>query len=200
MGGRVFNSAVRLFLKYFEPLGVGIVPPITTHNMVYEDDPILTNFRRCRLFNHCNDRVKVILHPQFLRSDNTLLPIDYTDFMKGCDLGVFPSYYEPWGYTPAECISMGIPCISTNLSGFGRYMEDLNIAHLGQQHGVYVIDRRFQSLEESIHQLRDVMFYQTGLSRLESVIQRQHTLSLSHYHDWSNVYPAYQKARAMASK
>ena len=79
-------------------------------------------------------------------------------------------------------------------------MEELNIADLGHQHGVYVIDRRFQSLEESILQLADVMFYQTGLSQSESLSQRQHTLSLSHYHDWASMYPNYRKARAMASK
>jgi len=60
---------------------------------------------------------QVIFHPEFLSSTNPLFGLDYEDFVRGCHLGVFPSYYEPWGYTPAECTVMGIPSISTNLSG-----------------------------------------------------------------------------------
>ena len=59
----------------------------------------------------------MIFHPEFLSSTNPLFGLDYEDFVRGCHLGVFPSYYEPWGYTPAECTVMGIPSISTNLSG-----------------------------------------------------------------------------------
>jgi glycosyltransferase involved in cell wall biosynthesis len=60
---------------------------------------------------------QVIFHPEFLSSTNPLFGLDYEDFVRGCHLGVFPSYYEPWGYTPAECTVMGIPSITTNLSG-----------------------------------------------------------------------------------
>ena len=48
----------------------------------------------------------------------------FAEFVRGCHMGVFPSYYEPWGYTPAECTIMGIPSVTTNLSGFGCYMEE----------------------------------------------------------------------------
>lgn len=94
------------------------LPPITTHNVVEDwKDPVLTSLRRCNLFNSTNDRVKVIFHPEFLSSTNPLFGLDYEEFVRGCHLGVFPSYYEPWGYTPAECTVMGIPSITTNLSG-----------------------------------------------------------------------------------
>ena len=94
--------------------------------------------RRCHLFNNHHDRVKVskknfffqiffdilnkfilqvIFHPEFLNSTNPLFGLDYQEFVRGCHLGVFPSYYEPWGYTPAECTIMGIPSVTTNLSG-----------------------------------------------------------------------------------
>lgn len=100
-------------------------PPVCTHNMLDDSsDPILTTIRRIGLFNSSADRVKVIFHPEFLSSTSPLLPVDYEEFVRGCHLGVFPSYYEPWGYTPAECTVMGIPSISTNLSGFGCFMEE----------------------------------------------------------------------------
>uniref|UniRef100_A0A4W5QRM4 Glycogen [starch] synthase n=1 Tax=Hucho hucho TaxID=62062 RepID=A0A4W5QRM4_9TELE len=78
-------------------------PPICTHNMLEDsNDPILTCIRRIGLFNSSADRVKVIFHPEFLSSTSPLLPMDYEEFVRGCHLGVFPSYYEPWGYTPGD--------------------------------------------------------------------------------------------------
>ncbi|CAF1549148.1 unnamed protein product, partial [Didymodactylos carnosus] len=82
------------------------------------------SLRRYQLFNNRSDRVKVIFYPEFLRSTNPLLPLDYEEFVCGCHLGVLPSYYEPWGYSPAECTVMGVPVITTNLSGFGCFMEE----------------------------------------------------------------------------
>ena len=140
--------------------GAGSLPPITTHNIVDDNlDPIMNAFRRCQLFNNHHDRVKVrmhnqccqlpnflrnffqvIFHPEFLNSTNPLFGLDYQDFVRGCHLGVFPSYYEPWGYTPAECTIMGIPSITTNLSGFGCFMRD-QISD-PQSYGIYIVDRR----------------------------------------------------------
>lgn len=80
------------------------LPPIVTHNMVDDSaDPIINQIRRVQLFNRGSDRVKVIFHPDFLNSNNPILGLDYEEFVRGCHMGVFPSYYEPWGYTPAEC-------------------------------------------------------------------------------------------------
>lgn len=79
------------------------LPPVVTHNMADDaNDPILNQIRRVKLFNHNHDRVKVVFHPDFLNSNNPILGLDYEEFVRGCHLGVFPSYYEPWGYTPAE--------------------------------------------------------------------------------------------------
>ena len=80
------------------------LPPVTTHNMADDhNNPILTQIRRMKLFNHSSDCIKVIFHPDFLNSNNPILGMDYEEFVRGCHLGVFPSYYEPWGYTPVEC-------------------------------------------------------------------------------------------------
>ncbi|VEN50688.1 unnamed protein product [Callosobruchus maculatus] len=90
------------------------MPPITTHNVVDDwNDPVLNAVRRCNLFNTTYDRVKIVFHPEFLSSTNPLFGLDYDEFVRGCHLGVFPSYYEPWGYTPAECTVMGIPSRTT---------------------------------------------------------------------------------------
>jgi glycogen synthase len=80
------------------------LPAVTTHNMSDDsNDPILNQVRRVKLFNSSHDRVKIVFHPDFLNANNPVLGMDYEEFVRGCHLGVFPSYYEPWGYTPAEC-------------------------------------------------------------------------------------------------
>eukprot|EP00834_Sanchytrium_tribonematis_P006738 NODE_527_length_6442_cov_0.831941.p1 type:complete len:631 gc:universal NODE_527_length_6442_cov_0.831941:2757-4649(+) len=75
-------------------------PAVTTHNIVNShSDEILQNIRRLQLFNLSHDRVKIIYHPEFLNVNSPLFPIEYEEFVRGCHLGVFPSFYEPWGYT-----------------------------------------------------------------------------------------------------
>ncbi|XP_011496033.1 PREDICTED: glycogen [starch] synthase isoform X2 [Ceratosolen solmsi marchali] len=170
------------------------LPPVTTHNITDDwSDPVLNSFRRCNLFNTINDRVKVVFHPEFLSSTNPLFGLDYEEFVRGCHLGVFPSYYEPWGYTPAECTVMGIPSITTNLSGFGCFMQE----HVADpmSYGIYIVDRRFISLEESVQQLAQYMFDFSRLTRRQRIIQRNRTERLSDLLDWRNLGIYYQHAR-----
>ncbi|CAF2631450.1 unnamed protein product [Rotaria sp. Silwood2] len=172
------------------------LPPICTHNVCDDiNDPILNALRRCQLFNARFDRVKVIFHPEFLRSTSPLLPLDYEEFVRGCHLGVFPSYYEPWGYTPAECTVMGIPSISTNLSGFGCFMEE----HVSepQTYGIYVVDRRYKGPEESCQQLSQYMFDFSQLTRRQRIILRNRTERLSELLDWNTLGIYYYRARQM---
>ncbi|KAL5007780.1 hypothetical protein ScPMuIL_016586 [Solemya velum] len=173
------------------------MPPICTHNVVEDrHDDVLNALRRCQLFNNRSDRVKVVFHPEFLNSTNPLFGLDYEEFVRGCHLGVFPSYYEPWGYTPAECTVMGIPSITTNLSGFGCFMQD----HIAdpKAYGIYIIDRRFRQFEESVQQLAQHMYDFTCLSRRQRIIQRNRTERLSELLDWKNLGVYYRKARQQA--
>eukprot|EP00123_Amoebidium_parasiticum_P017692 comp23949_c0_seq1/m.42364 comp23949_c0_seq1/g.42364 ORF comp23949_c0_seq1/g.42364 comp23949_c0_seq1/m.42364 type:complete len:676 (-) comp23949_c0_seq1:335-2362(-) len=173
------------------------LPPIVTHNLVDDaNDPVLTNLRRCQLFNNRHDRVKVIFHPQFLSSTSPLLPLDYDSFVRGCHLGVFPSYYEPWGYTPAECTVMGVPSITSNLAGFGGFIEK----HVKdfEACGTYVIDRRFKSPEESVQQLVHIMNNFCKLSRRERIQLRNRTERLSELIDWQQLGRYYTYGRGLA--
>uniref|UniRef100_A0A023FL30 Glycogen [starch] synthase n=1 Tax=Amblyomma cajennense TaxID=34607 RepID=A0A023FL30_AMBCJ len=173
------------------------LPPVCTHNMLDDSsDPVLCHIRRCQLFNRREDRVKVIFHPEFLSSTNPLFSMDYEEFVRGCHLGVFPSYYEPWGYTPAECTVMGIPSVTTNLSGFGCFIAE----HVADpmSYGIYIVDRRFKSPEESVQQLAQYMFDFSCLSRRQRIIQRNRTERLSDLLDWKNLGVYYRKARQMA--
>lgn len=173
------------------------LPPIVTHNMADDsNDPILNQIRRVQLFNHPSDRVKIVFHPEFLNSNNPVLPLDYDDFVRGCHLGIFPSYYEPWGYTPAECTVMGVPSITTNLSGFGCYMEDL--IENSSDYGIYVVDRRSKGVDDSINQLVDYMYDFTSKSRRHRINQRNRTERLSDLLDWKRMGLEYIKARQLS--
>jgi glycogen(starch) synthase len=173
------------------------LPPIVTHNMADDvNDPILTQIRRVQLFNHPSDRVKIVFHPEFLNSNNPILPLDYDDFVRGCHMGIFPSYYEPWGYTPAECTVMGVPSITTNLSGFGCYMEDL--IENSSDYGIYVVDRRKKGVDDSVNQLVDYMHEFTTKSRRHRINQRNRTERLSDLLDWKRMGLEYIKARQLA--
>ncbi|KAF1744811.1 hypothetical protein MXB_1273 [Myxobolus squamalis] len=173
------------------------LPPVVTHNMLDdENDPILCTLRRLKLLNSVDDRVKVVFHPQFLTLTSPLFPIDYESFVCGCHMGIFPSYYEPWGYTPAECTKMGIPSMTTNLSGFGQFMED-HVKHL-TDYGIYVIDRRTRSLEESINQMTHHMYNFVLQSRKERIMQRNRCERLTEILEWKKLNLYYSKARILA--
>jgi len=173
------------------------LPPVTTHNMADDgSDPILMQIRRVQLFNRSTDRVKIVFHPDFLNANNPILGLDYEEFVRGCHLGVFPSYYEPWGYTPAECTVMGIPSITTNLSGFGSFMQDL--IERPDDEGIYIVDRRMQSLEDSVRQLTEYMISFTSKTRRQRINQRNRVERLSPLLDWKNLGIEYSKARQLA--
>ncbi|KAG9345649.1 hypothetical protein JZ751_008793, partial [Albula glossodonta] len=139
---------------------------------------------------------QIVFHPEFLSSTSPLLPMDYEEFVRGCHLGVFPSYYEPWGYTPAECTVMGIPSVTTNLSGFGCFMEE----HVSDPtaYGIYIVDRRFRSADESCNQLTQFMFGFCQQSRRQRIIQRNRTERLSDLLDWRYLGRFYMHARHLA--
>lgn len=173
------------------------LPPVVTHNMVNDaEDPVLNQIRRVQLFNHPSDRVKVIFHPEFLNSANPVLGVDYDDFVRGTHLGVFASYYEPWGYTPAECTVMGVPSITTNLSGFGCYMEEL--IENSSDYGIYIVDRRTKGVDDSVNQLTDFIFDFANKSRRQRINQRNRTERLSDLLDWKRMGMEYVKARQLA--
>ncbi|KAI8908779.1 glycogen synthase [Powellomyces hirtus] len=213
IGNRIFDNAARgkipdstqlvsdqdfvLLKRRIFALKRDSLPPVVTHNMADDAaDPILTQIRKVKLFNAPEDRVKMIFHPEFLSSNNPLLGMDYEEFLRGCHLGVFPSYYEPWGYTPAECTVMGVPSITTNLSGFGCFMDEM-ISH-PPDYGIYIVDRRLKSVEESCQQLADCMMEFCQKSRRQRINQRNRTERLSDLLDWKRMGLEYVKARWVA--
>ena len=172
-------------------------PPFVTHNLVQEDD--MTRFiRQANLVNNESDRVKIVYHPDFIASTNPLFGLDYSQFVRGCHLGVFPSYYEPWGYTPLECVVRGIPTVTSDQSGFGDFI--MQIMRDYENRGIYVINRRTQNFTEAADQLADVLFRFVKMAQRDRIQQRNRVESIAEVFDWSNLRSYYDTAHDLALK
>ncbi|MDA0378776.1 MAG: glycosyltransferase, partial [Bacteroidetes bacterium] len=173
------------------------LPPIVTHDVVDDaQDPVLNKIRELELFNNAHDKVKVVYHPEFVRSTSPLFGMDYEEMIRGCHLGVFPSAYEPWGYTPLETLAMGIPAISSDLAGFGAYAAEYRRLH--QRAGLYVVNRRGKPREESVAQLADMMFQFSQQDRRQRIAQRNRAENFAQHFDWSQLIHHYHDAHLLA--
>lgn len=116
--------------------------PVITHHLHNEaEDAVLNTLRYYQLANSPSDRVQVVFVPCYLDGADGIFNMSYYDLLIGNDLCVYPSYYEPWGYTPLESVAFHIPCVTTNLSGFGMWVNDV-LGHEGTLgDGVAVIQR-----------------------------------------------------------
>src|SRR5262249_50968175 len=90
------------------------------------------------LLNAKGSRVKIVHIPLYCAKGDGLLDLPYEGVLRGMDLTCFPSFYEPWGYTPEESLAVGVPTITTDCSGFGRFVLE---SRLDAQHGVAVLPR-----------------------------------------------------------
>jgi glycogen(starch) synthase len=175
----------------------GPPPAIVTHDL-WDDagDAILRHYRHRGLFNGPEDPVKVIFHPEFVTATSPLFNLDYQQFVRGCHMGVFPSYYEPWGYTPMECVALGLPAVTTDLSGFGAYVQHHvpNAAH----QGICVLNRRTKSFEETTSSLVDYLMAFAQMSRRQRIEMRNRVERLSELFDWSALVIHYHEAHDLA--
>ncbi|MCK9462133.1 MAG: glycosyltransferase [Proteobacteria bacterium] len=173
------------------------LPSIVTHDMTYDaEDAVLGKLRACNLINLPDDPVKVVFHPEFMSSTSPLIGLDYDEFVRGCHLGVFPSYYEPWGYTPMECAALGVPAITSDLAGFGGYVERTVPDHDAK--GMFVLERRYKSFDESADQLATLMQQVLLAERRDRIDLRNRVEALSVQFDWNELARNYWAAHELA--
>ncbi len=190
------DTRVRL-LRMMHAWRQGRQPTIVTHDLENDaHDPVLKHLCQRNLLNAPDDPVKVVFHPDFLSSTSPVLGMDYGQFVRGCNLGVFPSYYEPWGYTPMECIIRGIPAITSDLSGFGAYLMDNFPEH--DTNGLYVARRHRTSFQNIVYQVTGWIHALTTMSLRERIRLRNRAESHAEYFDWSNMARYYRAARQTA--
>ncbi len=173
------------------------LPKIVTHTLIDDvKDEILNFLRMANLVNNRHDKVKVVYHPDFITTSNPLFKMDYNQFVRGCHFGVFPSMYEPWGYTPLECLASGLPSVTSNLSGFGDYVAR-NI-HDHEKNGMYIIERKTKDFNKAADELTNIMLQVVMLTRRERIALRYRCEEASLYFDWSNLGKYYNKAYNLA--
>ncbi|QNF35727.1 glycogen/starch synthase [Adhaeribacter swui] len=175
-----------------------ILPSVVTHNLVHDhSDEILNFLRSAHLINNAHDRVKIVYHPDFISATNPLFGLDYGQFVRGCHLGIFPSYYEPWGYTPLECIARGVPAVTSDLAGFGDYLANRQVDEETAR-GTYVIKRRNKSFDDAVTQLTNYLFDYVRLTQRERISLRNSVENSSVEFDWKNLRKHYNRAYVLA--
>ena len=172
------------------------VPALSTHDLYNEDtEPILGAFRSCQLLNKKEDRVKVVFYPIYLTGADGMLDLNYYESMQAGHLGIFPSYYEPWGYTPLEAGALGVPAVTTDLAGFGRYIKE---RQKSGQTGIFVLPRFNRTDDETVTDLSNVMYNYALLSKQQRVETKIEAKNLAQTADWKSFIEFYVKAHSLA--
>lgn len=171
-------------------------PPLLVTHIVPDGDPIIAHMRHLKFENSADDPVKIVYHPQFISPVNPLWGIEYDQFVRGCHLGIFPSVYEPWGYTPLECIAMGVPAITSDLAGFGRYVAETFPDR--DELGLGVLPRRDRSFDEAAGDLTARLLAFCRLDRRQRIAVRNRVEASSRHFDWKRLGTAYYEAHERA--
>ncbi len=173
------------------------VPPASTHDLYNEDsDQILNAFKQAGLNNLKEDPVKVIFYPIYLSGADGLLDTSYYESMQGAHLGVFPSYYEPWGYTPLEGGALGVSSVTTDLSGFGRFI--CKECATQKYPGIFVLKRYQKKDDQVIKDLAGFMYKFAKFNAQERTENKITAQKIALMADWKNFIENYIKAHNLA--
>ena len=181
--------------KYDTPLDV---PQVThwLHNMSH--DNVLGMMKYYDMHNRKDEKVKVIFLPCYLDGNDGIVNMTYYDVVLGNDLCIYPSYYEPWGYTPLEAVAFKVPCITTDLAGFGLWANSV-FGHEGQlADGVKVIHRTDYNYSEVADIIKETVATYSAMSKKEVDACRKHAGDLSKKALWSEFIKYYYEAYDIA--
>ena len=174
------------------------VPQLThwLHNMSH--DNVLSMMKYYDMHNRKDDNVKVIFLPCYLDGKDGILNMHYYDVVLGNDLCIYPSYYEPWGYTPLEAVAFKVPCITTDLAGFGLWANK-EFGHYGElKDGVKVIHRTDYNYSEVADAIKDAVAEFSAMSQKEVDECRKQANALSKKALWSEFIQYYHEAYDIA--
>ena len=181
--------------KYETPLDV---PQLThwLHNMSH--DNVLGMMKYYDMHNRKDDQVKVIFLPCYLDGRDGIVNMSYYDVVLGNDLCIYPSYYEPWGYTPLEAVAFKVPCITTDLAGFGLWANGV-FGHAGEiEDGVKVIHRTDYSYSEVADAIKDTVAKYSAMPKNDVESCRRKADALSKKALWSEFIEYYYEAYDIA--
>ena len=168
-------------------------PIITHHIHNYDSDNIVNQIHWLGLNNHPDSLVKIVFIPSYLTGADGLLDMPYYDVLVGMDATAFPSYYEPWGYTPLESVAFGIPTITTQLSGFGQWVIGHDASTL-KATGVEVLRRYDDNFTAVSQQLADTIVSLSKMEKKEKAAIDTAASKLAAEAEWKNFIVYYQEA------
>ena len=172
--------------------------PFLTHDIhESQNDPVLSQIKRLGFSNSKEERVKIIFVPSYLNGNDGIFNTSYYDLLIGLDATVFPSYYEPWGYTPHESIAFSIPTVTTSLSGFGAWATKMGDME-GIDDGVEVINRDEDNFSEVSEIIAETLIKLSLKNKKEMSIIRSSALKLADLADWKHFICNYQEAYSKA--
>ncbi len=165
---------------------------VTTHYLMDKENDIITRTMRERgLFNSAQNKVKVFFVPSYLNGNDGIFDMPYYDLLAGMDLTVFPSYYEPWGYTPLESLAFHVPSLTTTLAGFGLWVRD---HYEGDRPGLAIVDRNDDNYDEVVECTVARILQAADLSQQERQAYRDNAVEVSRIALWDSNMQFYWKA------
>ena len=187
--------------KFDTPLEV---PQITHWLNEMSHDNVLGMMKYYDMHNRKDEMVKVIFLPCYLDGKDGILNMTYYDIVLGNDLCIYPSYYEPWGYTPLEAVAFKVPCITTDLAGFGQWVNS-ELGHYGEiSEGVKVIHRTDYNYSEVADTIKDTVAQFSNFTKKQVDEARRNAGAIAKKALWSEFikyyYEAYDKALSKATE
>ena len=182
-----------------ETFDIPLDTPMVTHwlhNM--HDDKVLGMMNYLGMHNDKNDNVKLIFMPCYLDGNDGIMDMPYYDVVLANDLCIYPSYYEPWGYTPLESIAFKVPCITTNLAGFGMWVNNI-LGHDGNlDDGVMVVNRTDYNYNEVVEHIAEAVDEYIAKSQNEKDAIRKKAEAISKKALWDKFITYYKEAYDIA--
>ncbi|AVM52116.1 glycogen/starch synthase [Bacteroides zoogleoformans] len=189
---------LRQRLKSKDNFSTALECPFITHwlrNMTH--DQVLDMLKYLGMGNRPEDKVKVIFVPCYLDGKDGIFNKHYYDIILGQDLSVYPSYYEPWGYTPLESVAFRVPTITTDLAGFGRWVNGLKNQH-GIDDGVEVLHRSDYNCSEVADGIKDTIALFSAKTETEVKEIRKRAARVAEQALWKHFIQYYYEAYDIA--
>lgn len=168
-----------------------LVDPVISHwlhNM--NEDPIISRIHALGFDNSKASRVKVVYVPCYLNGNDGIFNRSYYDLLIGMDATVFPSYYEPWGYTPLESVAFGVPTVTTSLSGFGQWILSSFKSNF-KDCGVNVIARGDSNYDAVADGIANSIAYLADADIDDMTLIRQEAMKTALVASWNNFIDYY---------
>jgi len=188
-------------LKSKKATGLPVGDPRITHELNEQwSDKVLCQMGWLGMGNKPDDKVKVIFVPCYLDGVDGIINKHYYDVLIGNDLTIFPSYYEPWGYTPTESVAFHVPCITTDLAGFGLWANTLKGGYSEIQDGVKTVHRSDYNFDEVSNAIKDTVIQFAQMDDKAVAAARKNAEKVAEKALWKHFIKYYYQAYDVALK